>query len=663
MFTSGMKESSAQQIELKGVTATGLQKLIEIVYTSSTTFDSHSDLFEAISCASHLQCLLALDYCEKSLLKRLTCRNFSHFIQMAKMYRLQNALKQIDLFIANNLAQIINQSGWHKRHKKHQLSHSQEDPDRDRDQDQDAQLPPHTHSDIVGSANLTYHQMAKCLSNNELRMREIDLFVLAWQWIVNNNLAAPNASKALLNERVRISEHKYKRKICIIRSLMKNIRFGLINPSDLVKKVQSAHSLVLSDKCIRQMVLDALNYHLMGVTSHCQHFKIRSPVTSLMMIGGREITPNPNIHDSCYLLNSVLTETHSFKMRKSPLTSLPNNLSHMQCVLVNNVLYMIGGCLSQCAHGESAVSATYKYEPSLNKWTYVAQMVEKRAYFYACALHTHSKQWVYAFGGKNRDGSLCSIEKFSADNSKWSLCKSLPSTCYAHAGAVLNDTAYICGGYTDGQFSASLYSFSALSDQLEELAGMNVARGWHSVCAVADTLFVFGGCFLNAQAQSLQLAEPTNVAECYSVQTNQWSVLKPMVNLHKEASAVHINRSVYIFGGYNIAAKTGQKLVSRYDLESGEWHTAGQLAAGMTGVGCVVIDLPWYLVHKQEAKCVSSSSCLSHLADDVSDEDEEESTGTSSDEDEFSIYTNSESDSEEENCFKTSQRNSLTQNL
>ena len=72
MFTSGMKESTQTEIELKGVSAKGLEKVIEIIYTSNTNFESHNEMFEVISAATHLQCLLAIDYCEKNFLSRLT---------------------------------------------------------------------------------------------------------------------------------------------------------------------------------------------------------------------------------------------------------------------------------------------------------------------------------------------------------------------------------------------------------------------------------------------------------------------------------------------------------------------------------------------------------------------------------------------------------------
>lgn len=43
MFRSGMKESSQREIELKGLTAKGLEKVLEVIYTSTTTLEG--DIF------------------------------------------------------------------------------------------------------------------------------------------------------------------------------------------------------------------------------------------------------------------------------------------------------------------------------------------------------------------------------------------------------------------------------------------------------------------------------------------------------------------------------------------------------------------------------------------------------------------------------------------
>lgn len=96
------------------------------------------------------------------------------------------------------------------------------------------------------------------------------------------------------------------------------------------------------------------------------------------------------------------------------------------------------------------------------------------------------------------------------------------------------------------------------------------------------------------------MAQPVSVTEFYSPSTDQWTIVKPMINLHKEASHFRLGSYVYIFGGYNIATKTGQKLMSRYDIVNDLWHTIGQVSSGMTGVGCCTLDLPWYMFENDE---------------------------------------------------------------
>lgn len=621
MFTSGMKECTQSDIELKGVSARGLEKLIEIIYTSKTTFESHTDLFEVISSANHLQCLLVLDYCEKNFLSRLTCKNFNYFIQMAKMYRMQNALEKIDLFIVQNLAQIIQQKAQRKN-KRFKLEYEDNE-----ESDSSSGRSETNVTDLSRLENcLSYEQLSKCLAHDNLKLKEIDLFLLTWQWInetlFNKKLTKSKINlKQFLNAHVKLGENRFKTKIAIIRSLIKHIRFALITPNDLVRKVQTINKLMLNDKYLRKLLTNALNYHLVS-SSTCVNklnLNIRSPVSSVLVLGGREINPYPSMHDSCYVLSDL--ETNNINkpnnIRRISVTNLPNSLSHMQCVLVkNNFLYVIGGCLSQCAHGESAVNQAYRYDPRLNKWTNICSMLDKRAYFYACALIARGKEFIFSFGGKNRDGSLSSVEKYDLNSNTWSLGQAMPSAYYAHTGAVLNNLAYISGGYTHGHFTPDLHSFNPNTNQWEERRPMNVSRGWHSMCVANELLYVFGGCFLNSNQtqqqanQQQQIAQPITVTEYYSPVTDQWTVVRPMTNLHKEASCFRMNNFVYIFGGYNLATKTGQKLISKYDFVNDLWYTVGQLPTGMTGLGCCLLDLPWYLVETKELINEDANSIL-----------------------------------------------------
>ena len=48
MFTSGMRECNQKEIELKGITAKGLEKVIEVVYTSTTTLEGEIESLKLI---------------------------------------------------------------------------------------------------------------------------------------------------------------------------------------------------------------------------------------------------------------------------------------------------------------------------------------------------------------------------------------------------------------------------------------------------------------------------------------------------------------------------------------------------------------------------------------------------------------------------------------
>ena len=228
--------------------------------------------------------------------------------------------------------------------------------------------------------------------------------------------------------------------------------------------------------------------------------------------------------------------------------------------------------------------------------------------------------------------------------------------------------SYISGGYTHGQFTAKLHAYSPLLDQWEELKSMNAPRGWHCMAATSSSsaseprLYVFGGCYLAHEHQPALLplpspsalpphtAQPVSLTEYYSPRTNQWTIVRAMTNMHKEANCFSVHHYVYVFGGYNIVAKTGQKLVSRYDVASDVWLTVGQLPNGMTGVGTCVLDLPWYVIEELDDQDNGRVDDCFGFGNDLTDT-EHSSSGSGHDEDEeeyleWSTQTSLQSDDE-----------------
>lgn len=245
---------------------------------------------------------------------------------------------------------------------------------------------------------------------------------------------------------------------------------------------------------------------------------------------------------------------------------------------------MLGGCATQCAHGESAVSMVHRYDPRFNSWYQVAPMLSRRAYFFAGVVGNH----LYAVGGKFKDGSLASVECYDPDTNHWELVAPMPTAYHSHAGAVYAGRIYISGGYSNNHFTPDLQRFDTA--QWEDMAPLLTPRGWHVMAAVGERLIVAGGCNLNTSQQAL----PVLQAESYDPAVDQWTLIAPLAVSHKEASCVVYRGQIYVLGGYNVQTKTGQRAVSRYDAEAGAWEQIGVLPVSQTGVGYCVLALPTY---------------------------------------------------------------------
>ena len=418
--------------------------------------------------------------------------------------------------------------------------------------------------------------MLSCLNSNNLKLKEIDVFEVVWEWLKQN----PS------------HEHYAVQLMC-------SVRFPLISPADLVARVQSIPAMMRVPE-LRDMVLVALNYH---VVPHSQPLKsskdvmMRSSVERLISIGGREIHPHPGLHDEMYMFDDTISP-NSLLNRKEVIT-LPNALSHMQVVMFNNFIYVLGGCTTQCAHGESAVNSVLRYDPRFNQWIQVASMSNKRAYFFA-GMHRNK---VFAIGGKYKEGSLATGEMYDPDTNTWLQIQPMPSAYHAHAGAVLREHIYVSGGYSNNHFTQDLQRYDSATHQWEDMAPLLTARGWHVMCVANDKLLVFGGCNLNTNQQAL----PVLQSEAYDPASDQWSLIAPLSISHKEASCVLYQNSVFVLGGYNVQTKTGQKMVSKYDLSTGTWETLGALSQSMTGVGYTVVRMPAYYVPESMLSAASTA--------------------------------------------------------
>ena len=63
MFTSEMKESFVRDIDLHGMTSTGLEKILEFIYSGNVVL-SLENIGEILAAASYLQVTGVIDFCK-----------------------------------------------------------------------------------------------------------------------------------------------------------------------------------------------------------------------------------------------------------------------------------------------------------------------------------------------------------------------------------------------------------------------------------------------------------------------------------------------------------------------------------------------------------------------------------------------------------------------
>lgn len=80
-------------------------------------------------------------------------------------------------------------------------------------------------------------------------------------------------------------------------------------------------------------------------------------------------------------------------------------------VSLNGKIYVVGG------YRTSALSSVERYDPAINQWEYVANMIEPRCGHRCCSVDNS----IYAIGGGSGRKCYTSIEKYDPQIDKWTM--------------------------------------------------------------------------------------------------------------------------------------------------------------------------------------------------------------------------------------------------
>ncbi|XP_008842041.1 kelch-like protein 13 isoform X3 [Nannospalax galili] len=517
MFTGGMKEQDLMCIKLHGVSKVGLRKIIDFIYTAklSLNMDNLQDTLEA---ASFLQILPVLDFCKVFLISGVTLDNCVEVGRIANTYNLTEVDKYVNTFVLKNFPALLSTGEFLK---------------------------------------LPFERLAFVLSSNSLKhCTELELFKATCRWL---RLEEPRMDFAA--------------------KLMKNIRFPLMTPQELINYVQTVDFMRTDNTCVN-LLLEASNYQMMPYMQpvmQSDRTAIRSDTTHLVTLGG-VLRQQLVVSKELRMYDEKAHEWKSLAPMDAP------RYQHGIAV-IGNFLYVVGGQSNYDTKGKTAVDTVFRFDPRYNKWMQVASLNEKRTFFHLSAL----KGYLYAVGGRNAAGELPTVECYNPRTNEWTYVAKMNEPHYGHAGTVYGGVMYISGGITHDTFQKELMCFDPDTDKWIQKAPMTTVRGLHCMCTVGERLYVIGGNHFRGTSDYDDVLS----CEYYSPILDQWTPIAAMLRGQSDVGVAVFENKIYVVGGYSWNNRCMVEIVQKYDPDKDEWHKVFDLPESLGGIrACTLTVFP-----------------------------------------------------------------------
>ncbi|XP_042334109.1 kelch-like protein 13 isoform X5 [Sceloporus undulatus] len=404
---------------------------------------------------------------------------------------------------------------------------------------------------------LPFERLAFVLSSNSLKhCTELELFKAACRWLRYEELRMECAAK-----------------------LMKNIRFPLMTPQDLINYVQTVDFMRTDNTCVN-LLLEASNYQMMPYMQpvmQSERTAIRSDSTHLVTLGG-VLRQQLVVSKELRMYDEKAHEWRSLAPMDAP------RYQHGIAV-IGNFLYVVGGQSNYDTKGKTAVDTVFRFDPRYNKWMQVASLNEKRTFFHLSALKGH----LYAVGGRNAAGELATVECYNPRMNEWSYVAKMNEPHYGHAGTVYGGLMYISGGITHDTFQKELMCFDPDTDKWTQKAPMTTVRGLHCMCTVGDKLYVIGGNHFRGTSDYDDVLS----CEYYSPTLDQWTPIAAMLRGQSDVGVAVFENKIYVVGGYSWNNRCMVEIVQKYDPEKDEWHKVFDLPESLGGIrACTLTVFP-----------------------------------------------------------------------
>ncbi|KAJ1117393.1 hypothetical protein NDU88_005593 [Pleurodeles waltl] len=434
MFKDYTRESKATVIHLKVLSPTGLQHILDFIYTSwlSLSLQTLEDTLEA---ASYLQVPEALALCSRYIVNRLDLENCCFFANVASKFYLLDALSAAEKYLTSNLGRLL---------------------EYDLESTELLEL-------NLGSL------LAVVKSDHIPKLKELCLLDLVLEWLQYD-----------------------KSRLRYTTELLQHIRFGLV-PVEYLRKFYS-HSAVPLTATTKSQIIKAIDYHTSAFKQPLMQDKsctLRNSKMWIMLVGGE--TSNERLVNDILAFDVY---NHKWRTATQIPLNLKNHcvcvVGNFLYVLGGETSVHESDDNKSTAKMPS--NMVHRYDPRFDKWVQIVGMLEHRSQFSCCVVGSS----IFAIGGNGGDGAVhASVEVYDISRDRWIKTKDLPFSRHGHACTVYKKTVYISGGKCAelANTSKDVYSFNVLEGQWKKQASMSIARFGHQMATVNDGIFTFLGIY------------------------------------------------------------------------------------------------------------------------------------------------------------------------
>ncbi|KAK2144541.1 hypothetical protein LSH36_748g02090 [Paralvinella palmiformis] len=456
MLLSPTKESQENTVDMKGLSASALQHMIDFIYTGQLELD-FENLIEMLNAASHLQIQTALELCSDYMITLLTFSNADELLNIAEVYSLARVTEFYNNKVLHNFEEFSRTNQF---------------------------------------LMLSPEQITRYLADDNLRIRSEGLLLdVVAKWYSHDQKRA---------------EH--------LEDVVKNVRLCLVSDVQLVQLQQHWLSRQFP-KVISHRIVDGIKYHQDSSNGHpwlSETAKIRSTEKSLVLIhqGSAykpfEVTAFDEKEGKFYQLSTDISGSRDCRvatidnfvyicrvvdcgggaLMNSLLRFDPRHLALQELTPCRRLridpalvskgqwLYVFGGTNETYAILDSVEC----YDVRSNSWVDLLPMPE--------ATHSHAAtvcgDYIYLSGGvscTDRQPST-NLFRYMPSSHQWETLSGMRSARRLHEMAALGDKLYIVGGIGSHSFHQQtqipIECYNTQSDQwtllTSTLAGRSVGH-------------------------------------------------------------------------------------------------------------------------------------------------------------------------------------------